>query len=1133
MKSIVPLFLAITLPSSLAPLHAESILYSADFNIDGCLENWTDGPYGGGSPDRLAGPTGSGEALVSGGALLASTTAGDPQLKVSGISVQGDLADMVVMRYRFSDGAGGWSLPPADLCLINASNQGSSDATASGNSLVPDPASPPAEGWYLATWDITDFTTGNITSMRVDAPNAVGVEFQVDYIRILGRGLYAAEFNTDGDFEGWDDGTGGSADRLKKVGDAGSEEEVIGGVLTAQSIAGDSQLIKTGLSIDSDFADQVVMRYRVRNAEDSAWDTPPAGDTCLVTTSYTPPPFTGFPTVVSSNQGNSDTGSNSLVADPESAPADGWHIATWDITDVNTATITGLRIDPAKNISPRLEVDYIRVVGKANNPPLAVLDPDPLGSEFSLLAGFEFDSTLEGWTAGNFGDPAPNPSVAGGIVTGTSSTADPQFTSPAFLTAGLNYIYPVPSSGRIVVDIRVKSSASTVGEFFWADLKQGFNNPFTLPSVPADGDFHTIRIKLDEDAAGYLWRIRYDPSGAIGVTTEIDYIRIYQDATVTWDSDLATEGAQGGSGEWNTTVANWHTTAGNNVFWSDVSTSVDEAIFDFAPGTVSIEASGVTANKLTFNVDGYTIAGGMLTLDGVESILGAGPGVTATIDAELARPASASTDRLMLAGPGSFDLGGGAGISRKLHFTTEASLTGGFFDSIGAGNGSNGMVVYDGATLTIDGADVDRINGDGDDALYIGRPSSSDPDFASSGAMGTLVLESGSLAVSGGRGITLGFAGNTESNTLDVNGGNLIASQINIGWNGKGIVNLNGGTTTVAGAIQHNDGGLTSELHLNTGATLVAGTIQNSSNLQAFEVYLNGGTLTPADDGTVMLKPTAAGKSVVTEVLLSAAGAVVDTDGKSTTIAAVLRDLVANNGTLTKQGAGTLTLTGMNTYTGDTTVEGGILALSGDSIADTGKLDVTGGKILIALPANNETVDTLYFNGVQQAAGVYGSSAAAGPGVITNDTFFDVAGTGRLTVTSGSAGNTYADWLISNSPATGFETDTDLDGLPNGVENVLGTDPNAFSVGLTTISGTATSVTFQHTLNPTIASDVSYTYEWSSDLSEWNESGVANSAGTIGTIAPSAPVAGVVTVVTTQSGTVSSKLFTRLTASNP
>jgi hypothetical protein len=208
-------------------------------------------------------------------------------------------------------------------------------------------------------------------------------------------------------------------------------------------------------------------------------------------------------------------------------------------------------------------------------------------------------------------------------------------------------------------------------------------------------------------------------------------------------------------------------------------------------------------------------------------------------------------------------------------------------------------------------------------------------------------------------------------------------------------------------------------------------------------------------------------------------------------------------------------------------VNAGILAVNGSAIPNAGKLDIVGGKVSIPA-ATNEVVDTLFYNGVQQLAGVYGSTASGAAN--QNDTYFDVAGSGTLTVTSGP---TFASWLTANAPATGFDTDSDEDGMPNGVENVLGTNPNTFSTGLTQVSATANSVTFKHALNPTIASDVSYSYEWSSDLAEWKASGVANTAGTVGTIVPSAPVSGEVTVTTTQTGTPSTQLFTRIRATNP
>jgi len=142
----------------------------------------------------------------------------------------------------------------------------------------------------------------------------------------------------------------------------------------------------------------------------------------------------------------------------------------------------------------------------------------------------------------------------------------------------------------------------------------------------------------------------------------------------------------------------------------------------------------------------------------------------------------------------------------------------------------------------------------------------------------------------------------------------------------------------------------------------------------------------------------------------------------------------------------------------------------------------------------------------------------------------DSSVTANVSVTANFAINNYAYWLSLNSPATGFQTDTDGDGIPNGVENVLGSNPNAFNQGLTEVSSTANSVTFKHTLNPTAASDVTYGYRWSTGLSEWKASGETNTGGTTATISASAPVSGVVIVTITITGGPSAKLFGELVA---
>ncbi len=78
---------------------------------------------------------------------------------------------------------------------------------------------------------------------------------------------------------------------------------------------------------------------------------------------------------------------------------------------------------------------------------------------------------------------------------------------------------------------------------------------------------------------------------------------------------------------------------------------------------------------------------------------------------------------------------------------------------------------------------------------------------------------------------------------------------------------------------------------------------------------------------------------------------------------------------LLKTGNGTLTLNPAtpNSYGGDTRVTAGVLAVNGNALPDTTKLIIDGGKIAAS---GTETVDTLYFGSVQQAAGTWGATGS-------------------------------------------------------------------------------------------------------------------------------------------------------------
>ncbi|MEI7909692.1 MAG: autotransporter-associated beta strand repeat-containing protein [Verrucomicrobiota bacterium] len=165
----------------------------------------------------------------------------------------------------------------------------------------------------------------------------------------------------------------------------------------------------------------------------------------------------------------------------------------------------------------------------------------------------------------------------------------------------------------------------------------------------------------------------------------------------------------------------------------------------------------------------------------------------------------------------------------------------------------------------------------------------------------------------------------------------------------------------------------------------------------------------------------------------------------------ILQDVGGHASPLTKTGPGTLLLTGANTYTGTTTVLAGTLAVSGNSIADSNKLVIDGGKVDIAA-ASEEVVGTLFLGSVQQDAGSYGSSTSGATHV--DDTRF--SGDGILTVSSGPYVDPYIAWSaqITDPAQRGRDADPDGDGFTNLQEFLFGTSPIANTGALSQVEST-------------------------------------------------------------------------------
>jgi fibronectin-binding autotransporter adhesin len=165
-------------------------------------------------------------------------------------------------------------------------------------------------------------------------------------------------------------------------------------------------------------------------------------------------------------------------------------------------------------------------------------------------------------------------------------------------------------------------------------------------------------------------------------------------ADLYWDTNATATGL-GGSGTWNTSTSVWTQAvdgvSGPYVPWTN---GQDNAIFGGTAGTVQLGAP-ISAHNLTFNVDGYSLTDGTLTLTGTTPTITAGAG-TVTISTAIAGTAGltkAGAGTLNLTGSNTFS-GGVAINAGTLTVSSDAAL----------GAASNGVTAASGTTFTSGGA---------------------------------------------------------------------------------------------------------------------------------------------------------------------------------------------------------------------------------------------------------------------------------------------------------------------------------------------------------------------------------------------------------------------------------------------
>jgi autotransporter-associated beta strand protein len=333
---------------------------------------------------------------------------------------------------------------------------------------------------------------------------------------------------------------------------------------------------------------------------------------------------------------------------------------------------------------------------------------------------------------------------------------------------------------------------------------------------------------------------------------------------------------------------------------------------------------------------------------------------------------------------GNFTNNGGFGISPNSFGGTTI-----FLDTSTAGNGTfvnNGGPIVPGGTLFFHNSSAGNGAFTNNGAAAVGAASSlTYVDFSATAANGTFINNAGLVSgAAGGKTEIVGTAANGTfiNNGATVGGAKGGQTQIFYGNAANGTFTNNGSVVSGGG------GGFTEFAGTSTAAfaTLIAnggsnggegGTIlfagQSTAASAQIEVFGNGSLDISRHDGPGMTINSIAGDG---NVFLGANNLTVGSDDEDATFACTIQDGSITGGvggSLTKIGSGTLVLSGANTYTGNTNVNGGVLQVDGSIVSNT---FVRHAGTL----AGNGAINSDLRNGV---GGAVSPGTLGGPGLLT------------------------------------------------------------------------------------------------------------------------------------------------------
>jgi autotransporter-associated beta strand protein len=360
-------------------------------------------------------------------------------------------------------------------------------------------------------------------------------------------------------------------------------------------------------------------------------------------------------------------------------------------------------------------------------------------------------------------------------------------------------------------------------------------------------------------------------------------------------------------------------------------------------GTVTLTGANTYTNSTTVTAGQLNINNRAATNMGTLNVVGLLAGDLATVGIG-GGTLNFTPGRINVGGQG-----GGVGDGAINQTGGTVTFTGGDMVVIAGGGAANPKGTYNLSGGSIDATGV--AGGIANRGVLVGANATGTGVFNLSGT-GSLLLGTNIVHVARGDGSPAN--GSTMSGTFNQTGGTAQMGFLSIGGssvaankttNVQAYVNLNGGTFVATNFVRLANGGG------DTNAMLIGGTADVT--LPAFPLArgpgstntltLDGGTLRPLAASASYLQAGTFDNAYVTTNGAHLAVA----SGNDITVGQVLQDAPAQAGELTKSGAGILTLTGTNTYTGTTTISAGTLKLANDAAINlTSGLSIAAGGTL-------------------------------------------------------------------------------------------------------------------------------------------------------------------------------------------